>query len=333
MSKVSVVVIAKNAEKTIARCIESLLRQSYPCEIIVVDGHSTDATREIVKHYPVKLIEAPPRDTYGVSRNVGVKNASGDFILFQDSDDFVEPTWCESLVRHFKNDPRVGIVIVKRSSPAIYRPNDWFTNLYRKRKSDSTKNLPPHVVREASWHEVNTKGSAFLKKAILEAGGFDEDMFFGTEDKELAYRIFKKGYKIIYEPNVTVYCKPLSGVLEYLKDKFSRAGMGHGHVRRKHGVYRPPLSEAGALALILLGIALWNWNIILALFSFLLSLIALRDLIKEVLNLKVESKEVIFVPPYFLIRFLGYALEFIGFTITYIIPAKRLRQIKERLYK
>ena len=329
MLKASVVVIAKNEEKTIARCIESLLQQTYPCEIIVVNGHSTDRTREIVSQYPVKLVEAPPRDTYGVSRNVGVQHASGDVILFQDADDFVDPTWCESLIKHFRTHPKVGIVIARRVTPAIYRSNSWFAKLYRKRRIFNTPSQ--NTVREGYWHEVTTKGSAFLKRAILEAGGFDEDMFFGTEDKELAYRISRRGYKILYDPTVTVYCKPFSGVKEYLKDKFYRAGMSHGHVRRKHGVYRPPLRGVGGLGLILLGAFSWRWNPALAFILLLSSLAILWELIAEPLGFDIKLRKIPLIPPYLLTRFLGSILEFIGFLTTYLIPARYLRRVRDAL--
>ena len=58
--KISIVVPAYNASKTIDRCIQSLLKQNYKnYEIIIVDDSSTDNTSELVKKYPVKLLKTP----------------------------------------------------------------------------------------------------------------------------------------------------------------------------------------------------------------------------------------------------------------------------------
>lgn len=333
MYNASVVVIAKNAEKTIGKCIESLLQQTHKCEIIVVDGRSTDRTREIVKQFPVKLVEAPPRDTYGVSRNLGVLHSHGQIILFQDADDSVEPTWCESLVRHFRHDPRLGIVIGERPFTGSH---SWFINLLHDkwkrppRETEDARHKKYNVARKSAWHEVSTKGSAFLRKAIIEGGGFDDDMFFGSEDKELAYRIVKKGYKVIYDPSIMIYCKPTSGVKEYLKDKFCRAGMGHGYIRRKHGVYRPSFTGIGPLTLILLSVVLWDCSIYWALLSLTCAFLHVYGLIHEAISHGIRHERLRLAPAFFMVRWWARILEFMGFAVTYLIPVRYLRRINER---
>jgi len=328
----SAVVIAKNAEETIGKCIESLLQQTIECEIIVVDGHSTDRTREIVKQFPVKLVEAPPRDTYGISRNLGVQHAQGQIILFQDADDSVEPTWCESLVRHFRHDPRLGIIIGERPFTGSH---SWFINLLHNRlekpprETGEAHHEKYNVARDAAWHEVSTKGSAFLRKAIIEAGSFDEDMFFGSEDKELAYRIVQKGYKVVYDPRIMIYCKPTNGVKEYLKDKFCRAGMGHGYIRRKHRVYRPPFTGIGSLILLLLSVVLWGFSIYWAFLSLTCALLLVYGLIREAISHGMRHERLRLAPAFFMVRWGARVLEFMGFAVTFLIPVKYLRRINE----
>src|SRR3989344_9103758 len=88
--KASIVIATRNEERTIGKCIESLLAQTYPknqYEIIFADGSSTDRTREIIKEYAQKskspkiiLLDNPNIES-GSGRNIGIKKAHGEFIV------------------------------------------------------------------------------------------------------------------------------------------------------------------------------------------------------------------------------------------------------------
>ncbi|MHC5190567.1 MAG: glycosyltransferase family 2 protein, partial [Planctomycetota bacterium] len=82
--KISVVIPAYNAEKHIARAIDSVLAQTRPAdEIIVVDDGSTDATAEVVRSYGEKVIFIQQENAgVSVARNAGIEAASGDWIAF-----------------------------------------------------------------------------------------------------------------------------------------------------------------------------------------------------------------------------------------------------------
>ncbi|MDY0128997.1 MAG: glycosyltransferase, partial [Methanosarcina vacuolata] len=92
---VSVVVGIRNEEKFIEECIESLLNLDYPrdsYEIIIVDGMSTDKTRDIVQKYPVKLLLNEKKNV-AAARNLGVDNARGELVAFTDGDCKVDTQW------------------------------------------------------------------------------------------------------------------------------------------------------------------------------------------------------------------------------------------------
>lgn len=99
---VSVIMPFYNEEKFIRKAIDSILKQSYSnLEIIVIDDYSDDNSFEIVKEISlydnrVKLIskQDEPRRA-GVSRNIGVKLAKGEYVAFQDADDYSEPNRIE----------------------------------------------------------------------------------------------------------------------------------------------------------------------------------------------------------------------------------------------
>ena len=101
---ISIIVPSFNEEKNIARCLDSILNQTYKnFEVICVDDKSTDSTFEIIKSYAEKDSRIKPfkNPSKGVSsaRNFGLENASGDYIGFVDSDDFIQPQMYEFLFR------------------------------------------------------------------------------------------------------------------------------------------------------------------------------------------------------------------------------------------
>lgn len=98
--KVSIIVPVHNSEKTISRCIESLINQSLKeLEIIIVNDNSTDKTNSILTKYqqlyPAQIVllhSAKPVEMIGpgYARNLGIEAAKGDYIGFVDSDDWVD---------------------------------------------------------------------------------------------------------------------------------------------------------------------------------------------------------------------------------------------------
>jgi len=84
--RLSVVIITKNEEEKIPRCLESI---RWADEVIVVDGYSTDRTVEICKKFCAKVIQHRFEGDFGLERNIGTDAASGDWILQLDGDDVV----------------------------------------------------------------------------------------------------------------------------------------------------------------------------------------------------------------------------------------------------
>ena len=87
--KISVIISNYNTANYISKAIESVLNQTYTnIEIIVVDDCSTDDSVSIISKYPVKLIKNTINLGCGVSRKVGIAQATGDYLIFLDSDDY-----------------------------------------------------------------------------------------------------------------------------------------------------------------------------------------------------------------------------------------------------
>lgn len=102
MPKVSIIIPVYNVEKYLARCLDSVISQTLKdIEIICINDGSTDNSANIISVYAEKdeRIKIITQSNAGISktRNIGIKKATGEFIGFVDSDDFVEKDFYEKL--------------------------------------------------------------------------------------------------------------------------------------------------------------------------------------------------------------------------------------------
>lgn len=113
--KVSVCVCAYNAEQTIARTIESVLKQTYSnFEIIVINDGSSDATQQIVERYQQEAsgkitLKSIPNGGLANARNEALALCTGDLYINLDADDYLEPDTFEKAVAVIEGHPRVDV--------------------------------------------------------------------------------------------------------------------------------------------------------------------------------------------------------------------------------
>ncbi len=107
-SDISIIVPAYNAEKTIVRCLDSLITQTKKeLEFIIINDGSTDNTENLIKKYSDKRIKYYKNENQGIgkTRNFGIEKATSKYIMFLDSDDYIDKNMCEKLfVRCEKNN-------------------------------------------------------------------------------------------------------------------------------------------------------------------------------------------------------------------------------------
>ena len=107
--KISIVVPMYNVEKYLPECVDKLLDQTYKnLEIILVDDGSPDNCGKIADDYAkkderVKVIHKP-NGGLSDARNVGMDVATGEYLMFTDSDDFLFPSACEVLVNKIEKE-------------------------------------------------------------------------------------------------------------------------------------------------------------------------------------------------------------------------------------
>ena len=107
MKKVSIIVPIYNAEEYLPKCIDSLINQTYQnIEIILLNDGSTDNTQNIIASYKDKRIIAINKKNTGIAdtRNEGIKKSTGEYIMFVDSDDYLELNSIELLIKKLEKD-------------------------------------------------------------------------------------------------------------------------------------------------------------------------------------------------------------------------------------
>ncbi len=218
---VTVVVPVRNCEKTIAKTLDALGKIDYPVdrlEVIVVDGISSDKTKDIVQLYPVKLL-TQNAEGLNEARNAGLENSTGEIIAYTDGDCVVSPKWLSKIVDNF-NDPEVGAV---GGNVEGYRKD----NLFAQYADNSVIRVMPFSSQRVTLDRLKPFlyapgcNMAFRRKTLEKAGLFNPNIRNGFDEFETLERIIKSGYKIVFDPEVLVQHQHRSSLREIMKQAFN----------------------------------------------------------------------------------------------------------------
>ena len=184
--EVSVIVPVYNTEKYLRKCLDSILGQSYQnLEIILVDDGSTDKSGDIIDEYQKKdgRVVTIHKKNGGQSsaRNLGIKNASGEFIGFVDSDDEVDVDFVKELLFD-KTEAILKMSNMLRCDSKIQKSNTIYSNKDRSFNS-SRENILKALIEDGKLYPVVNKlfSSEIIKFKELrfnEGLNFAEDLDF-----------------------------------------------------------------------------------------------------------------------------------------------------------
>jgi succinoglycan biosynthesis protein ExoA len=188
---VTVAVPVLDEEWHLAECLEAVAAQSYPdiVEVLVVDGGSTDRTREIAEGFPLVRVLDNPRRIRPAGLNVAIAAAKGEVFVRVDARTVIAPDYVERCVAALESSKAAIVGGPMRLSAR--------TTSERAIKAAMTSRLgsgPAQFRREAGDARfVDTVYlGAFLTDTIRALGGYDE-WFGGNEDAELAFRARQAG--------------------------------------------------------------------------------------------------------------------------------------------
>ncbi len=253
---VTVVIPVRNNESTIGKVLEALQSQTYRnIEIIVVDGASQDRTVETASRFNVKIITEEARGP-NYARNLGVKDARGEFVIFIDGDCKPDARWVESLLGPLF-DPKVGVV---GGTIDVWNSSSYLAMYGHFAMIPVMPRFEARMVQNMRrFNELPVSTNMVVKKTVFtEVGYFDESYRGGFEETDFLWRVVKSGYDLVDEPLAIVYHwnrESLGGLLS----QTWRYGLGAGKFCNEHPdspvtkkYHRYDLYFAGFLSLFLL---------------------------------------------------------------------------------
>jgi len=224
LPRVSIIVPVYNAQHEISKLIEGLLGQSYPrelLEVIIVDNNSNDKTKDIVKAFPVKLLEENDVQSSYAARNKAIKVANGEILAFTDSDCVVTREWIHEGVKALISNKadlvggKVEFIFSKKTTFELY---------------DSIRSLKNDQYIEKK--KTSVTANLFVKTELFEKIGIFSVVQSGGDFIWTAKATWG-GYKLIYAPNAVVM-HPARTAKQLLKKSF-RVGCGTVPIWRQEG--------------------------------------------------------------------------------------------------
>lgn len=184
--KISVITPSFNSEKTIEKTILSVINQHriYPLEYIVVDGGSTDNTREIIQKYVTNqnidiFVSEPDSGAYD-AMNKGINLATGEIIGIINSDDWYLENTIKTVEEEFDRHPDIDI---------LYSPiENYYQGKY-------IATFIPGELEKLSIRFTLNHPSCFIKKSAYIAGGLYDLKYKIAADYDLILRLFNNGFK------------------------------------------------------------------------------------------------------------------------------------------
>lgn len=224
MPKFSIIIPVYNVEDYIEKCLNSVFDQTFKdYEVIVVNDGTKDKSMDIVKKFDVKVIN---QKNQGLSeaRNTGVKEAKGEYILFLDSDDFIEKDLLERLNESSKNNPdiiRFQICEVKDNLVIHTYYEDEFNNLSGE---DAFKRIVNYHFVENAWCYAIKRKFYIENKFSFKKGTLHED--FGLIPlviikAKIVNSIDYLGYNYVQRESSIMNTKDYQKTIKKVKDMYN----------------------------------------------------------------------------------------------------------------
>lgn len=209
---ISIVINTLNRAPLLARTLDSFrwLKYRGEFEVIVVNGPSTDHTEEVIASWLPHIRAGRCEEAnLSMSRNIGICMASGELVAFIDDDAIPEPEWLEQLARAYDH-PGVGGAggLVFDQSGYTYQ-YEYSTATRLANANWSAAGSAEHLSFPGSFEFPYLQGTnaSFRRSALIEVGGFDEELEYYLDETELCCRLIDAGFLIRQLPDAMVHHK------------------------------------------------------------------------------------------------------------------------------
>ncbi|GAA2721740.1 glycosyltransferase family 2 protein [Cellulomonas aerilata] len=219
--RLTVVIPVKDGRGVVGQQLDALLAQVglEDFEVLVVDNGSTDGTPDLVRTYAgrdprVRLLEARDRAGASHARNAGLRAARSPSVAFCDADDVVSPGWAAAMADALEHHALVGGPLEwDRLNPT------WAARARGRVQKDGWSVLVPGP----PWPYPFAANTGVRRSVALEVGGYDEDLPWGGEDNDFAYRLRAVGIEPVWVPDAVVHYRARTDLLGLY-----RQGRGYG---------------------------------------------------------------------------------------------------------
>jgi GT2 family glycosyltransferase len=215
VAQAAVVIPSWNGAHFLGDCLASLVVQTHPAQVIVVDNGSTDETAGLMRErFPsVTLLRLEANRGFAGAVNAGIAHAlrdGVDYVALFNNDAVAEPDWLERLIETAEAHPEAGIVTSKfllsdgvhiDSTGDFYSSWGWAYPRGRDEVDRGQYDAPE--LREVFCGSGGA--SLFRSRMLIEVGPFDEDYFAYLEDQDLGFRAQLMGWRARYEPAAVAY--------------------------------------------------------------------------------------------------------------------------------
>ena len=216
---VTIIIPVYNTEKYLEHCLLSVCSQTYKnIEIIIINDASTDGSLDIINRYKEKddriiLVNQPDNCGNGKGRNLGIRMAHGEYIMFVDSDDSIVPDAVEKLVRK---------VTLKRSQVVVLGYN--FVRIEKNNKREVCKEMLPRITKSETHDELFKCLLLQQKNLSIPAWNYfvcrsyllENDVFFDESGRHFE--------DVIYATRLFYHLKSVDSIVEPLYDYVIRIG-------------------------------------------------------------------------------------------------------------
>jgi GT2 family glycosyltransferase len=203
----SVVIPNVDGRSFLAACLTALRGQSLrDFEVIVVDNGSTDGSVEFLRESFAEATVIELGDNYGFARamNVGIKAASGEYVVFLNNDTEATPDWLAELIACMERHPRAAaagsktlLMRDRRLVDGAGDVMDWKFEPHPRGHGDLDSE---RYAQERQVFSVSGAACIWRADALRDIGLFDEDFFAYYEDVDLGFRARLLGYECWYAP-------------------------------------------------------------------------------------------------------------------------------------
>ncbi|MCP4290960.1 MAG: glycosyltransferase family 2 protein [bacterium] len=235
--EISVVMPVRHEETHIEAVVRQLLAQTLApehYEILVVDGMSTDGTRDIVQKLQEEsdniFLLDNPRKLASSARNIGARKARGKFVLFVDG--HCQISHPEMLAMVYKTI-QAGERCVSRPQPLVPLDKGGFAEAVSLARSSIIGHYTGSQIFKLEDHYCNplTAGCGYEKEMFWNLGGMDET-FDAAEDLEFNYRVHQSGVRALHSEKFSIQYYPRTSFLSLFRQLY-RYGYGRARMTRK----------------------------------------------------------------------------------------------------